>query len=92
MLTLTLCFLVMGEMEDCYPQLLETIFATFAPSFVHLIWAIVRPIMPRRVIEKVDIITPQTNAKERQRLLNHIALENLPVDYGGQNTKPVIEW
>jgi hypothetical protein len=82
----------MGEMEDCYPQLLETIFAVYAPTFMHWAWSVIRPIMPRRVIDKVDIVEPYKNDKERQRFLKHITLENIPVDYGGTNTKPVIEW
>ena len=83
---------VMGEMEDCYPQLLETIFACYAPTFMHVVWSLIRPIMPRRVIDKVDIIEPHRNEKERARLLKHISMQNLPTDYGGINTKPVIEW
>jgi hypothetical protein len=83
---------IMGMMEDCYPQLLETLFICYPPSFIHWIWAVVRVFMPRRVLDKVDIIEPDRNERERQRLLKHITPENLPVDYGGNNTKPVKEW
>lgn len=83
--------IVMGKMEDCYPQLLETIFACYAPSFMHWIWTFIRPIMPKRVVEKIDVIEPNINENERRRLLKHVASENLPVDYGGTSTTPILE-
>lgn len=82
----------MGEMEDCYPQLLETLFATYAPTFMHVVWSLIRPIMPKRVVDKVDIIEPHKNERERARLLHYISLDDLPTDYGGNNTTPVAEW
>lgn len=46
-------------MEDVYPQLLHAIYICNAPSFIHTIWALVRPIMPKRVVSKIDIIEPK---------------------------------
>ena len=83
---------VMGQMEDCYPQLLGQIFACYPPTFMHWIWSVVRPIMPKRIIDKVDIIEPSKNDKERDRLLEHITLETLPVDFGGLNTVAPKDW
>jgi hypothetical protein len=82
----------MNEMEDCYPQLLETLFACYAPSFMRWIWTVIRPIMPKRIIDKIDIVTPHTNEKDLRRLLKHISMDDLPTDYGGKNTKPILEW
>lgn len=82
----------MNQMEDCYPQLLETIFPCYAPTFMHWVWTFMRPIMPKRIIDKIDIVEPHINEKERGRLLKHISLDDLPVDYGGKNTTPVLEW
>ena len=82
----------MAQMEDCYPQLLQTIFAAYPPTFMHWIWSVVRPIMPKRIIDKVDIIEPSKNDKERDRLLEHVTLETLPVDFGGLNTVPPKDW
>jgi hypothetical protein len=48
--------------------------------------------MPRRVVDKMDLIEPDKNEKERQRLFRHITPENLPVDFGGKNTVPVKDW
>lgn len=79
---------VMEKMEDCYPQLLESISACNTPSWIHIIWALGRKIMPKRVVEKFDIINPKQNQAERDRLHKYISEENLPVEYGGVNDSP----
>ena len=83
---------VMGKMEDCYPQLLETIYACNAPALIHAIWAVARAIVPKRVLEKFNIINPKQNQKERETLYKHIAEETLPVEHGGLNTVCPHEW
>ena len=80
----------MGIMEDCYPQLLQTLYICHAPSWVQVPWRIIRPFFPNKVKSKFDFIQPATNEKERQRVLKHISLENLPKRYGGlYDTWPV---
>ena len=80
----------MGIMEDCYPQLLQTLFICHAPSWVQVPWRIVRPFFPKKVKSKFDFIHPSTNTNERQRLRKFISLEHLPKRYGGLNdTWPV---
>jgi hypothetical protein len=77
-------------MEDCYPQLLQTLYICHAPSWIQVPWRVVRPFFPKRVKSKFDFIHPETNLHERQRLLKHISLEHLPKRYGGLNdTWPV---
>jgi len=83
---------IMGEMEDCYPQMLETLFLCNAPSWIHLVWQIMRPIMPKRILDKIDIITPTKNEKERHRLWQHISEDNLPDYHGGKNDVPPAKW
>ena len=83
---------IMNEMEDVYPQLLETIYVCYPPTFVHAAWALVRPVMPKRILDKIDFITPDSNEKERDRLLKHITKESLPVHCGGDNTAPPKDW
>lgn len=74
----------MGVMEDCYPQLLERIFIYNSPSWIQVPWRIARPLVPKRVVEKMDFINP-SNTKERNRVLEFISEENLPERYGGKN-------
>jgi hypothetical protein len=75
---------VAGLMEDCYPQMLQSIYLCHAPMVIHTIWSLLRPVMPNRVVSKIDIIEPRTNAKERKCLLKYISEENLPVEFGGK--------
>ncbi|KAL3910496.1 MAG: hypothetical protein SGILL_007667 [Bacillariaceae sp.] len=83
---------IMNEMEDVYPQLLETIFACYPPSFMHKVWAFIRPIMPKRIIDKIDLIEPSINEEERERLFKHMTIESLPEHYGGKNKVPPKDW
>eukprot|EP00523_Entomoneis_sp_CCMP467_P022596 CAMPEP_0168857348 /NCGR_PEP_ID=MMETSP0727-20121128/15683_1 /TAXON_ID=265536 /ORGANISM="Amphiprora sp., Strain CCMP467" /LENGTH=330 /DNA_ID=CAMNT_0008911973 /DNA_START=39 /DNA_END=1029 /DNA_ORIENTATION=+ len=46
----------------------------------------------KRIMEKVDMITPQNNESEKMRLLRFVALENLPTEMGGTNSVPPMEW
>lgn len=73
----------MGIMEDCYPQLLQSIFVCNSPSWIQIPWRLLRPLLPTRVVNKFDFITPDTNEEERNRLLKYISEDNLPVRFGG---------
>ena len=79
-------------MEDVYPQLLETIYGCWPPSVMHKIWAFMRPIMPKRIIDKIDLIEPDTNEQERNSLLKHISKKNLPKQFGGNNEVDPKDW
>jgi CRAL/TRIO domain len=71
--------------ENCYPQMLKMLFVCHGPSWIQAIWRLLRPLFPRRAVEKMDFIAPKTSGKERDRLLKYISLENLPTRYGGKN-------
>jgi CRAL/TRIO domain len=75
----------MGVMEDCYPQMLQMVFICHAPSWIQVPWGILRPILPKRVVEKIDFMVPEKRDKERARLLKYISEEHLPVRFGGTN-------
>jgi hypothetical protein len=74
----------MSVMEDCYPQMLQGIFLCNPPAWIHVPWKVCRSILPKRLIEKIDFIRPDKNEKERTRLFKHIALQHLPIRFGGQ--------
>lgn len=76
---------VMEVMEDCYPQLLQSLFVCNPPAWIHIPWKILRVIMPKRIISKIDFIVPAKNKKERKRLFPYISEEKLPVRYGGMH-------
>lgn len=79
-------------MEDVYPQLLQALLIYNAPSWIQSTWSIFRPIMPKRVVEKIDIINPKKNAKEKNRLLAFLSEEDMPVALGGNNTTSPRDW
>lgn len=83
---------IMGEMEDVYPQLLQCINICNTPHWVHALFATMRPLLPSRVVDKVDIVEPKNNKKEFKRILRFASKENLPVALGGDNTVNPAEW
>jgi len=83
---------IMGDMEDVYPQLLQSIYMYNTPHWVHALFATFRPLLPSRVVEKIDIVEPKDNEKEFKRLLRFVSKENLPVVLGGDNPVPPTEW
>jgi CRAL/TRIO domain len=76
---------VMKITQDCYPQLLQTMYICDAPSLLQVPWRVIRPLFPKRVTTKFDFITPKSNRSEYQRLVQHIAAEQLPLRFGGMN-------
>jgi hypothetical protein len=74
----------MGIMEDVYPQLLQTLFICHAPAWIQIPWRILRPLMPKRVVSKMDFINPDKKRNERERLYAYVDEEHLPVRFGGK--------
>eukprot|EP00934_Nitzschia_sp_Nitz4_P003904 Nitzschia sp. Nitz4//scaffold2_size372955//362198//363091//NITZ4_000481-RA/size372955-processed-gene-0.553-mRNA-1//-1//CDS//3329546952//3894//frame0 len=83
---------IVAEMEDVYPQLLEAVILCHPPEWLHIVWSMLRTIMPKRVVEKMEIMTPHKNEKERKRLLKYLSIDNLPSSYGGKETKLLQGW
>lgn len=83
---------IMNYLEDCYPQLLETMFICGTPSWIHVLWALFRPLLPQRLINKIDVVDPERNEDERARVLKHISKKDLPAVYGGENKVPPKDW
>lgn len=81
---------IMGMMEDCYPQLLQSLYVCNAPIWIQVPWRMIRPLLPKRVAGKFDFINPIKNHIERQRLIQYISMDNLPKRFGGNyETWPV---
>ena len=70
-------------LEDFYPQLLDAAYLCHALSWLQVVWRSVRPLLPKRFVEKVDFLSPATNAAERKRLLRVLELDDLPRRFGG---------
>merc|ERR1712176_1392084 len=63
---------IVNDMEDCYPQMLQKIFFIDPPTWVMGIWKIIKSLMPKRVIEKVDFINPKNVSKDLDKLTKYI--------------------
>jgi CRAL/TRIO domain len=83
---------VMTLMEDCYPQLLESIFAVNAPIFIDIIWNFFKLIAPKRVIDKFDIVKPLERDNDVKKFHRHISENDLPDFLGGKNPIPPHDW
>jgi CRAL/TRIO domain len=73
-----------NTMQDFYPQLLESFYICDPPTWAHIPWKIVRPLLPTRIVHKIDFVAPGKSKKERKRLRAHVQEEHLPTQYGGQ--------
>jgi hypothetical protein len=78
------------EMEDCYPQMLEKIYLVNGPVWVQIPWRIIRPLLPKRVVSKIDFIDPLKKETERRRMYKFLVEENIPSALGGKNTAPYV--
>ena len=76
---------VIGIMEDCYPQMLQGTLVCNAPAWAQIPWRICRPLLPKRMVQKIDFVNSAKNEKERKRLFAYISEEHLPARFGGKN-------
>ena len=74
----------MDAMEDCYPQMLQSLFFVHPPLWIEAPWCIFRPILPKRVRDK--IVSPEKRERDAKKLLKYISADQLPVRYGGTST------
>ena len=74
----------MAVMEDCYPQLLQSIIICEPPAWIQVPWRMIKVFFPKRVTEKLDVLSPRTNLKERKILYKHVVDKDLPIKFGGQ--------
>jgi len=75
--------------EDYYPQLLACIMVINGPTWLSTFWSLLRPVIPKRVAEKVDFLPSVAKMKGNQKalksILKYVAEENLPEKYAGLN-------
>lgn len=83
---------VMGLMEDCYPQLLESIFACNAPTIIDALWKLAKVLLPKRVVTKFSFMKPKDRESDRKVIYRHISETDLPDFYGGKNPVAPHDW
>jgi len=76
--------------EDYYPQLLGTLFVFNSPSWLSVVWSALRPLFPKRFVQKIDFLPPMSKIQKSKQshlkpILRYLSEEHLPERYGGQN-------
>lgn len=74
------------KIEDCYPQMLGSLFLCDAPSWMDIPWKMVRPFLPKRVVAKADFVKPTEKEKDLKKICRFLTKKNLPQRYGGEST------
>ena len=74
------------EIDDYFPQLLGGLLIYHSPKWINTIWKFVRPLMPRKVVEKVDFL-PNNTEKFHGILARFVSKDNLPEQYGGEKSE-----
>lgn len=77
--------------EDYYPQLLACIMLMNTPTWLSTFWSLLRRVIPKRVVDKVDFLPSvaklKSNHKALKPILKYVSEENLPEKYAGRNTQ-----
>lgn len=76
------------SMEDKYPQLLGSMVIVNAPIWINVVFAIIKPFVPKRLLEKINLIKPLKRERDLHALQEYMSLRDLPRRYGGH----MIEW
>jgi len=77
------------KLEDYYPQMLGMLVVVNAPTWFSNLFKTIRPLLPRRLLEKIDILPSmkKLQAKDLDKIFKFISWKNLPERYGGLNVK-----
>ncbi|CAB9529470.1 expressed unknown protein [Seminavis robusta] len=71
------------HMEFAYPQLLSCLFIANAPTWVNIFFALLKPFVPKSLLEKVRLISPHKHTKDLERILEFCSRDHLATRYGG---------
>lgn len=75
------------DCQDHYPQMLASVYLLNAPPFFTMCFRIIKPLLPKRFVEKFDILQPSSSSHDTTtiKLLQHLSLNHIPIKYGGTN-------
>lgn len=71
--------------DSCYPQLDQSFLLINTPRWIKLPLKVLRPLFPKRMVEKVDLIDPARIEEDRKRVFKFISRDHLPSRFGGKN-------
>jgi hypothetical protein len=73
---------IIGPAQANFPEHMYKAFIINAPSMFSMAWALIKPFLPERSLKKISIM----GSDYKDALLQYIAEDQLPVQYGGSNT------
>mmetsp|Transcript_6782 Transcript_6782/g.11249 ORF Transcript_6782/g.11249 Transcript_6782/m.11249 type:complete len:321 (+) Transcript_6782:437-1399(+) len=79
------------ECQDHYPQMLASVYVLNAPTWGQMVFRMVKPLLPKRFVEKFAIINGSTLIKQVAKkalkdsngILKHMSVSHLPSKFGG---------
>jgi hypothetical protein len=71
-------------LQDCYPQGVDAYLVCHAPFWIESPWKLLKPLLPVRVVTKLDFLNPKQYDEDRLRLLQYMPEDLLPERFGGQ--------
>ncbi|CAJ1949931.1 unnamed protein product [Cylindrotheca closterium] len=71
------------ELQNCYPQGVESYFVCNAPFWIQGPWKLLKPLLPVRVVSKLDFLNPKENEPDRDQILRFLPSSQLPTQFGG---------
>jgi hypothetical protein len=72
------------KIQNCYPQGVQAYFVCHAPFWIETPWKLMKPLLPLRVVSKLDFLNPKRFEEDRGRLLQYIPEKYLPERFGGK--------
>ncbi|CAL5227775.1 g10795 [Coccomyxa viridis] len=76
---------MMGLVEKYYPERLDKAFVINVPGFFHILWRIVHPLIPAATKKRLFVM--RSVEELHKRLLEEMDDEDIPVEYGGKETR-----
>lgn len=71
--------------EEYHPQLLAGVVIFNTPGWLSGIWTVMKPLFPKRLVEKIDFLSVNASRKLYKPLLKQISEANLSEKFGGKN-------
>jgi CRAL/TRIO domain len=79
-------------LQDRYPQLLGSMLITNAPTWINVVFAMLKPFLNKRLLDKVNVLPHNKKKTPREKdilcILHYCAIHHLPHKYGGQLPDP----
>lgn len=69
------------NIDECYPEWFSKVFVVNSPSFFAVLWQMIKPSLPARTSEKVEVLSNRAKAKDRMLCMVDAAV--LPAFLGG---------